>query len=645
MPALFDAGNAGVRVLAVRPDDADTRDFLYRPTLAILPQRLLPTRASVVIQDQQLENSCVGFALAAVVNQSLYARAKRPLREDERASERMLYEMARRYDEWQGQHHDGSSLRGALRGWRKHGVTSCERWPYVVDRPGRLTDARARDARSRPLGAFFRLHDEDLSHVQAALVETGAVYASAWITADWAAERLQPATKLSAGLKRIRGGARAEGLHAFAIVGYCSAGFIVQNSWGNVWGTRGLAVLGYDEWRQARQDAWVARPGPTTLDYDGKATLFTGGFAGDASAARSTPGLAGAAANGSLERLIFTIDRGALDREHHGDAPLALLAAQATRALPRNGVKDLVIYAHGGLVSENDALGQARALRAALEARGLLGYSFIWKTGAMETILGLVDSRNDAQGPPTAGWSFGGFGRKMLDGAAQALKKTEQAMLDALHAAQRGVGAAVSPLGRRLWSEMCNRAAGASTPNGGATQFATALIAALDAAMVADPTPYRIHLIGHSAGSIYLAQWYANALKPLLSKRPQITVASVRLMAPAISIADAAKLFYNGSAPAPTVTVHNLDPTFENSDSIHVYPSSLLTYVADHLDSADKRVPILGLMGDLLPAQALFPGMKIHTATGVAHHGDADNLPGDPAPGCLGEVLDAIARG
>ena len=46
-----------------------------------------------------------------------------------RVSPRMLYELARRYDEWPGEAYEGSSARGAIKAWAKHGVcleTSCK---------------------------------------------------------------------------------------------------------------------------------------------------------------------------------------------------------------------------------------------------------------------------------------------------------------------------------------------------------------------------------------------------------------------------------------------------------------------------------------------------------------------------------------
>ena len=50
-----------------------------------------------------------------------------------------------------------------------------------------------------------------------------------------------------------------EGGHAFAMIGYNSQGFIIQNSWGPKWGSRGFAVWLYEDWLQNINDGWVFR--------------------------------------------------------------------------------------------------------------------------------------------------------------------------------------------------------------------------------------------------------------------------------------------------------------------------------------------------------------------------------------------------
>ena len=44
----------------------------------------------------------------------------------------MLYKFARRYDEYEGENYDGSSCRGALKGWYHNGVYIESKWPYAA---------------------------------------------------------------------------------------------------------------------------------------------------------------------------------------------------------------------------------------------------------------------------------------------------------------------------------------------------------------------------------------------------------------------------------------------------------------------------------------------------------------------------------
>ena len=69
------------------------------------------------------------------------------------ASARMLYEMAKRYDEWEGTDGSGSSCRGAIKGWYNMGVCDKELWDYRPNRPGRLSLKRAKAARENTIGA------------------------------------------------------------------------------------------------------------------------------------------------------------------------------------------------------------------------------------------------------------------------------------------------------------------------------------------------------------------------------------------------------------------------------------------------------------------------------------------------------------
>lgn len=145
-------------------DPLDLRDLIYESGLFELPFKVDNRSRVPVILNQGQEGACTGFGLAAVVNflhhnRSDFSAAKRKTYKVKRngASPRMLYEMAKRYDEWKGENYDGSSIRGAMKGWSRHGVCTEGDWPYVPDRAGRLTPVRQRSALNHPLGAYFRV--------------------------------------------------------------------------------------------------------------------------------------------------------------------------------------------------------------------------------------------------------------------------------------------------------------------------------------------------------------------------------------------------------------------------------------------------------------------------------------------------------
>ena len=111
------------RKLDAVPDRIDVRDWFYQPALAPLPDQLINIDLVPEILDQGSEGACTGFALAAVINFQLAHRNLINARNRERAvSPRMLYEMARKYDEWPGEKYEGSSARGGMKGWVAHGV-------------------------------------------------------------------------------------------------------------------------------------------------------------------------------------------------------------------------------------------------------------------------------------------------------------------------------------------------------------------------------------------------------------------------------------------------------------------------------------------------------------------------------------------
>jgi hypothetical protein len=123
------------RQFDARPDRIDFRDqYFHARLISLEPEQPHPALVEKYLEkyckdgmilDQGEEGACTGFGLAACVNYLHWERwqrdgckGPRPAR----VSTRMLYHMARLYDEWPGEDYDGSSCRGAMKGWHHHGV-------------------------------------------------------------------------------------------------------------------------------------------------------------------------------------------------------------------------------------------------------------------------------------------------------------------------------------------------------------------------------------------------------------------------------------------------------------------------------------------------------------------------------------------
>src|SRR5262245_59719346 len=190
------------RMFDARPDRLDCRDLPYRRPLRSLPsqwpnttrlKQLVPSYIQAgLILDQGSEGACTGFGLACVVNYLLWTRRPQGGARGRflPVSPRMLYELARQYDEWPGEKYDGSRCRVALQGWHKHGVCREQLWPDSVEArrdavcrpPGAGWEA---DCLTRGLGMYCPVERESVVDIQAALVDLGAVYVSARVHDGW----------------------------------------------------------------------------------------------------------------------------------------------------------------------------------------------------------------------------------------------------------------------------------------------------------------------------------------------------------------------------------------------------------------------------------------------------------------------------
>lgn len=609
----------------VRPDAVDLRDWEYRPSIAMAPHAELVPADPATPRQQGASNACTGFALATVI-EYLLDRNRRPV---ETISGYMLYSMARRYDEWaeEGEESDsGSSLRGALKGWSRHGA-SAERFWRTLPMPRATADESDwwLDAVKRPLGAYYRIDPRNTRDMHVALSEAGAIYASAYTHTGWdalLARTRSPAPSAAADIPLIATGrgARDQG-HAFAIVGYTRDGFIVQNSWGTAWGRGGFAVLPYEDWLANAMDCWVVQLGVVTREHERVAQAHTlrTDAAGNAIVSRDpvlalheiAPFVVNMGNEGQLSRrgrFRTNPDDLRLLAGHH------LLQAAERWDATRTGHIDIALYAHGGLTDEEAAAATARAWVPHLYSHRIFPVFLMWETGAFQTLGNIFEDAVRGEAEKTGGDRWNRFRAELREWWNERLE-----------------GLARLP-GRTLWNEMKDNARDISgARDAGMVQWLALL---RQPSLRAKLPPIRLHLIGHSAGSIVQAHLGAVALKQ------GFDVASISLMAPAVRVDEFDRQL--GTAIArrriPVLLAHLTDAAERADDTCRPYGHSLL-YLVSRSFEGHRETPLLGMEKHLVPTlptrgwgaqvqQLRSPGFSWRPgepATRATHHGGLDN--------------------
>ena len=550
--AIMPAAQEPVRIgkslftLDARPDTLDFRDKLYTPTLVEVPSaiplevHLKFWRSKPPVLNQLSEGACTGFGLAAVAQYLLHKRTQYPDRTP--VSPRMFYEMARRYDEWAGEAYSGSSARGAMKGWHKHGVCAASLWAYKnADPEGTLSPDRAEDALRRPLGAYFRVNHQDLVAMHSALAEVGILYATSDVHGGWSTVKKDGHIRHS---EEILGG------HAFAIVGYDDGGFWIQNSWGPTWGRGGFGHVTYDDWIEHASDVWVARLGAPVIRAGAKAgkALVSVGRSAEVRRAELQQHTIAIGNDGRL-RNSGEVGNTPEDVERifapGGDFE------QTTRTWTR---KRLLLYAHGGLVNEASALQRVGEYRETLLSGEVYPLAFIWKTDFWSTLGNILKDVLGKRRPE-------GF----LDSAKDFLLDRVDQTLEPL---ARGPG-------KLLWDEMKENAIHSTARTDGGAALVLRLITDL---LQRDPS-VEIHVAGHSAGSIFLGP-----LVRAFCANPQHRVASLTLWAPACTMAFFREC-YVPALDAGQVEGFRLftlkDPAEQDDHCARVYNKSLLYLVAN----------------------------------------------------------------
>jgi len=572
---------AGHRLDAM-PDRIDIRDWFYQPSLAPLPRQIVNCGRVPVILDQGREGACTGYALAAVVNYHLHQQLDGG---DEAprypVSPQMLYELARRYDEWPGEAYEGSSARGAMKAWVRHGVCHWEHWPPTSKGATHLTTAVARDALRAPGGAFYRVMHRQIRDMHAALAEAGILFVTVMVHDGW--QRPGPETRQVTyevqGETRVRDlpviqrRGRADSGHAVAIVGYTTDGFIIQNSWGSSWGDGGFALLPYPDYALHATDVWVAQLGvPVSTDIWAPGVVETTAGSARASEVIPLPEIRPFVVNvGNNGRLSSTGDYWTTEEDVR--RLFLEIIPEAAEAWERRRV---MLFLHGGLNKEADTAKRVLAMRDVLLENEIYPLHIMWESGAAETIRNIISDVVDAD--------------QRAAGVAEWLRRTRDGLIEAkdwtfeLTAARPG-GA--------LWAEMKENAQLASerADGQGAMQIlARHVRAVLETAAPAEAKRWELHVLAHSAGSIYAT----HAMPHLLDCG--VPLKSLHFMAPAMTVTlfkeQLMPLIRSRKCPLPDTYI--LSDLGERDDDVGPYGKSLL-YLVSNAFERRRFTPLLGM--------------------------------------------------
>ena len=461
-----------------------------------------------------------------------------------------------------------------MKAWFGQGACHLSLWGQISEDEKQAGTKWIADAFKTPLGAYFRVDHLSISDLQAALNETGCVYATAQIHDGW--------TDPHDGFIVFGPKSEPRGGHAFLLIGYDDRGFWIQNSWGSGWALEGFAHLSYADWSTNAMDSWIGQLGiyrsvhapslATGLDLK-----FLSGQQEKAASVENS------LLSGNPSISVQQINPYIIDIGNNGELSddgkfatriddlrnlLQIYLPQAISQFELSSDKpiDVAIYAHGGLTDEEGALDTARSWVPLLFARRIFPIFILWETGLWETLFDILKDVNTKRAAVAGG---------LLDGVIDWWD-------------ERLEGLASVP-GTRVWDEMKKNAAAASNnPQGGLRL----LYKELTRSVYAKIKPrLRFHLIGHSAGAIF----HAYLLPVLLGAN--LRVDGIYLMAPACSI----ELFASNILPhyqagkVMAYTQFYLTDLAERQDNCAgVYRRSLLYLVSDAFEH-QRKTPLLGM--------------------------------------------------
>lgn len=258
-PAANDAKTRGFGWRPELPDVRDKRFSVLRASLkAALPQHVDLRDKMPPVVDQGQTNSCVGNAIAALVDflhvDPVYASgAFMP------SSRRFIYWQARAREGWEDTD-DGAYIRDGMKSLTAEGAPhelACRFDAAKINtKPQKVAFTQATNRRK--IGSYHAL--ETLDEMKACLAEGFPFVVGITVYTKFLSDDTAQAGEVN---MPDPNNERAEGGHAILVVGYDESAqrFIWRNSWGDGWGALGYGTIPYAYLnnRDLADDLWTAR--------------------------------------------------------------------------------------------------------------------------------------------------------------------------------------------------------------------------------------------------------------------------------------------------------------------------------------------------------------------------------------------------
>jgi hypothetical protein len=247
---------------------------------------------------------------------------------------------------------------------------------------------------------------------------------------------------------------------------------------------------------------------------------------------------------------------------------------EKTRGWSRQRV---MLYLHGGLNDERAVAQRIVAFRDVFLANEIYPIHVMWESGVWESLSGLVqDLFTDVDDRAGA---VGDWLREMREGL--------------IEAKDRSLELTAALPGGALWREMKENARLASRhpdQKGGMQLVVQYARRALQTLTDAQRAKWELHVVAHSAGSIFVAE----ALRHLVALG--VRWKTLQFMAPAITVEEFKRLMLpaikSGACPSPTSYILSNDG--ELDDEVGPYGKSLL-YLVSNAFEGRRETPLLGM--------------------------------------------------